>query len=352
MKKLLTLVLLLCSVVAFGQSDTLRLKHFSTWAIAPYVSLPFQNTDIKPTTDSPESKLTGVGLNIEKHLSHYTSFQLGAFNTTMYTRDNLLQYKTNITQYEALFYAHVTNGNILRTWRNTQLYFYGGAGKLKYKTDLATDTLPYTEIANGSTYVGTIGAGVKYRLGNKTSLFFDGSYNTTLTDKLDGILVRYTNNDGYYKLSAGISYTLGKKRIIEWDNYYKYLVPEEIHDTTVVIKTIKYEAPKIEEVKKDSAIIYYLTASWSIEEPYLDDLDKLVDRANNNGYSIEVQAYCDATGSNKTNLSVVKKRADGVVKYLSKSIDASKITVSMFDESFATYAPEARNRRVVVRLIK
>ena len=84
MKKLFTLVLLLCSVVAFGQ-DTLRLKHFSTWAIAPYVSAPVLNTDIKYVSDGlGDVKLTGFGLNIEKHLSHYTSFQLSAFNTSMY----------------------------------------------------------------------------------------------------------------------------------------------------------------------------------------------------------------------------------------------------------------------------
>ena len=352
MKKLLTLVLLLCSVVAFGQSDTLRLKHFSTWAISPYVSIPYQNTDIEPVMNSPESRLTGVGIKLEKHLSHYTSFQVGAFNSTIYSKTDLLKYKLSITQYEALFYAHITNGNVLRTWRNTQLYFYGGAGQLNYRTSLAIGTAEYTEIANGSSYVGIVGGGAKYRIGNKTSLFIDGSYNHTLTDKMDGIVARYSNNDGYYRLSAGISYTLGKKRVIEWDNHYQYLVPEEVHDTTYVIKTIKYEAPKVEEVKKDSTVIYYLTASWSIEAPYLDDLDKLVDRANKNGYGIEVQAYCDATGSSKTNLNVIQKRAEGVVAYLSKSVDASKITVSMFNETFATYAPEARNRRVVVKLIK
>ena len=351
MKKLLTSVLILCSVVAFGQ-DTLRLKHFSTWTLSPYVFVPFQNTDIEPVMNSPESKLTGVGLNIEKHLSHYTSFQLGVSNSTMYPRTELWKYRLSITQYEARFYAHITNGTVLQNWRNTQLYFYGGAGKAYYKASESTDSTEYIETANGSTYVGILGAGAKYRVGNKTSLFIDGSYNATLTDKLDGMRERYSDNDGYYKISAGISYTLGKKRIIEWDNHYKYLVPEEVHDTTYVIKTIKYEAPKVEEVKKDSAIIYYLTASWSIEAPYLEDLDKLVDRAVKNGYGIEVQSYCDATGAPKTNVNVIQKRAEGVVAYLSKSIDASKITVSMFNETFATYAPEARNRRVVVKLIK
>ena len=112
------------------------------------------------------------------------------------------------------------------------------------------------------------------------------------------------------------------------------------------------EAPKIEEVKKDSAIIYYLTASWSIEAPYLDDLDKLVDRAVKNGYNIEVQAYCDATGSSKTNLNVIQKRAEGVVAYLSKSIEAGKITVSMVSQTLTKDDPEALNKGIIVKLIK
>ena len=83
-----------------------------------------------------------------------------------------------------------------------------------------------------------------------------------------------------------------------------------------------------------------------------DDLDKLIDRANKNGYGIQVESYCDATGSSKTNMSVVKGRAENVVKYIGRSIDSSKIVVSMFDETFATYAPDARNRKVVIKLIK
>jgi hypothetical protein len=72
MKKLFTLLLmLLCINFAHAQSsqDTLRLKHFSTWAIAPYVSAPFQFTDVKNISLS--SRLSGMGVNLEKHLSHY-----------------------------------------------------------------------------------------------------------------------------------------------------------------------------------------------------------------------------------------------------------------------------------------
>jgi len=154
-------------------------------------------------------------------------------------------------------------------------------------------------------------------------------------------------------LAVGMTYTFGKKKILEWDNPYNYLVPETVHDTTVVLKTIKYEAPAVvEQVKPDSAVIYYLTNSWTLEAPYLDELDVLLERAKINGYSINVESYCDATGTSKTNQLIISKRADEVLKYVSRVIETSKIGVSMYDESFAVYAPEARNRRVVVKIIK
>ena len=346
------MLLILCCSVTFAQQsqDTLRLKHFSTWAIAPYISAPIQNTDIEYVSDGlSDVKLTGVGLNIEKHLSHNTSFQVGVFNASMYPKTETTNYRVNLTQYDARFYFHITNGNVLRTWRNTQIYFYGGAGRLSF---IASEGTPYEQTAKNKTFVGILGGGAKYRLGNKTSLFMDGSYNQTTTDRLEGVKVPYTSKDAYYKLSVGLTYTLGKKRIIEWDNPYQYLVPEEVHDTTVVIKTIKYEPAPVEKTKLDSVTIYYLTASTIIEAPYLDDLDQLVDRAVANGYSLQVESYCDATGSTRTNVEVVTKRANNVVAYISKSISSDKITVSRYDESFATYAPDARNRRVVVKIIK
>ena len=355
MKKLFTLLfMLLCINFAQAQSsqDTLRLKHFSTWAIAPYVSTPFQYTDVKNISLS--TKLTGIGINLEKHLSHYTSFQIGYFNSPMYVSNKGLDYRINLNQWDAKFYLHVTNGNTLRTWRNTQLYFYGGIGSLKHSVRISDEaTNEELKSADGKAMVAMIGGGAKYRVGNRTSLFIDGCGNFTSSDKIDGTIVPYTNNDGYFKMSLGMTYTFGNKKMIEWDNPYTYLVPETVHDTTVVLKTIKYEAPTVvETVKPDSAVIYYLTNSWSIEAPYLDELDVLLERAKNNGYSINIESYCDATGTSQTNQLIISKRADEVLKYVSRVIESSKIGVSMHDESFAVYAPEARNRRVVVKIIK
>jgi outer membrane protein OmpA-like peptidoglycan-associated protein len=363
MKKLFTLLLLLCSVTAFSQQsqDTLRLKHFSTWAIAPSLSVPFQYMDIEPISMS--TKPIGFGLNLEKHLSHYTSFQVGYSATPIYSTSNGLKYEIGLRQWDARFYFHITNGNTLRNWRSTQLYVYGGIGKLKHNSKIFSDSTDIElESNNGSAVVAIVGGGAKYRVGNRTSLFLDGRANFTSSDKLDATKVNYTFNDGYFNLSLGISYTFGKKRMIEWDNPYTYLVPEVVHDTTVVLKTIKYEAPpKPKVVLPDSCTIYYTSKSWTVEMPYADHLDSVIEKAiqTDDIKHIKISAYCDTTGSDKTNKALVEKRALNVLNYINAvivkrtGIDVSMTTiVELYDESAALYAPDARNRKVVVSITK
>lgn len=359
------LSLVFVSVFSYAQDrpsqDTLRLKHFSTWAIAPYISAPFQYTDIEPISLS--SKITGLGINLEKHLSHYTSFQLGYFNTSLYNAKDGLNYRMDLNQIDARFYVHITNGNTLRTWRNTQLYMYGGVGRLNHKSTIQDDATAETiKSVDAKAMVFQVGAGAKYRVGNRTSLFLDGCANFTSSDRIDAKIVPYSNNDGYFKASVGISYTFGTKRMIEWDNPYQYLVPEEVHDTTVVIKTIKYVAPdKPEVVWPDSATIYYIPKSFSIEIPYLAQLDSVIENAiaTDNYKYLEVSAYCDTMGSDKTNQLLVLKRANAVVNYINQKVvedtgyDISQtISIVLHDESDAIYAPDARNRKVVVKIKK
>lgn len=182
-----------------------------------------------------------------------------------------------------------------------------------------------------------------------------------MADKLDGTKIPYSFNDGYFKLSVGVTYTLGKKRMLEWDNPYNYLVPEEVHDTLVILKTIKYEQPKTEVVWPDTATIYYVSKSTSIEVPYLPQLDSLIDNAINTNAikDIVVSAYCDTLGSDALNKAIVLKRGSTVTNYINAEIfkrtgtDVSLYTTTiLYDEGQALYAPDARNRKVVVTIRK
>ena len=361
MKKLCTVLLLtfLYVTTSFAQQsqDTLRLKQFSTWAIAPYLSVPSQFTDIEPISLS--TRVPGFGVNLEKHLSHFTSLQLGYSNTPLgITKDQTI-YKINIQQYDARFYIHITNGNTLRNWRSTQLYMYSGIGKLYHETTI--DNAGVSNTTNGNAVVALVGGGAKYRVGGRTAMFVDGCGNFTNSDKIDGTKMPYSFNDGYFKLSVGVTYTFGKKRMIEWDNPYHYLVPEEVHDTLVILKTIKYEQPKTEVVWPDSATIYYISKSTSIEVPYLSQLDSLIDNAINTDAirEIIVSAYCDTLGSDVLNKAIVLKRGNVVANYINAEIlkrtgtDVSLYTaIILYDEGQALYAPDARNRKVVVTIRK
>lgn len=251
------------------------------------------------------------------------------------------------------FRFNITNGAIFRKWQSTQLYTYLGYGVLWYdatKTTKSTGTQSYQ--VNDITRVIPLGFGLKYRLGNRTSLSADLSYNHTNTDNLDTWVNALTSKDGFTRASIGFTYNLGKTKILEWDQPWAYLVPESVHDTTVVIQKIEYTPPKVKETKLDTAYIYYFAGQYQIEEMYLKDLDHVLKRARDEGYSIEIMAYCDSSGTSQGNYDLVTKRADKVAAYAKTYISENQISIFRYDESWAVYAPEARNRKVIVRLVK
>ncbi len=356
MKKLLTLLLSVCFLSVHAQKiDTLKLKHFSTWSITPFVGSAYGNMDVDendPFYTKTKMDL-GFGVNLAKQLSHYASFQGSFYNTSLDVDMKNSYYNTKINQLDFRMYLHLTNGHTLRNFRNTQLYGYLGYGLVWYDVERFKTNGDTLAFSNGTTRAIPVGVGAKYRLGNRTSIMLDVCYTHTNSDMLDGLKNSLTTRDGYTRASLGISYTFGKKALLEWDNPFKRHMPEEIHDTTIIIREIKYVPEKKKEVvQPDSAVIYFIPGSSSIEFPYLAELDTIIDIAKKNDYSIEIEAYCDSTGSSRSNVQVVQKRAYNVSEYIERYISSDKVSVSLFDETYALYAPSARNRRVVVKLIK
>jgi len=355
MKKLFTLIFtMICLSVTAQRSDTLKLKHFNTWSGSVFLGGVYSNVDLD-LNDPFYTKTaisSGVGFNIAKQLSHYSSLQANYFSSTLTGEGNKSNFETKINQLDARLQFNITNGHTLKNWRSTQIYAYIGYGILWYDA-LRTFTDNTDSITiKSNTNIIPVGLGFKYRLGNRTNLYLDVSYNRSNTDKLDGHVNVLTAMDGYTKGVLGFSYTFGKKRILEWDNPYVYLVPEVVHDTTTIIQRIEYIAPKPEIIEKDSAIIYFTPGSWEIEMPYLDELDKLIERARKTNQSLLIQAYVDATGAPKTNVEVVTKRGDKIAQYVKKFISSEKINIELYDETYAAYAPDARNRKVVVKIVQ
>ena len=366
MKKILVLLFMLVSIYANAQTDTLKLKHFGTWGISPYLGLTFENTDVSDNDPIYTNSNTtfGWGINGSRQLSHFASLHANFFNTKLKGEGDLFAFKSSLNQLDLRFQFNITNGLMFRSWRSTQIYGYVGYGILWYDVN-RTNKLANSSgvIASGSTRVIPSGLGVKYRLGNRTNVYLDFCYTQANTDNLEGYKVPLTTKDGYTRLVTGITYTFGQKKILEWDNPYAYLVPESVHDTTVVIKTIKYEAPpKPEVIWPDSATVYFSLKSYSLEIPYLDQLDSVIENAVNHDDDIKhirISAYCDTIGSDRSNKILVNRRANSVAKYVNAQIlkktgiDVSALTsIELNDESSALYVPDARNRKVVVKIMR
>ena len=357
MKKLfVTLITLLVCTIGYTQIPKQQsLQDFGTWSVTPFMSAAYQNSDLDendPFYTSTPIKL-GWGINAGKQLSHFTSAHLNFFNNKWETDNDKSSYTTNLSQLSARFQFNITNGLIFRKWSSTQLYAFAGYGIIWYDAErISKMTFDTITVARNNTRVIPIGLGAKYRLGNRTSLNLELVYNQSNSDKLDAWGNSLTQKDGFTQFTAGFSYTLGKKKILEWDNPYQYLVPETVHDTTVVIQKIEtaYVAPVVP--KPDSVIVYYIAGHYQIEQMYLKVLDDLLERARDEGYGIEIMAYCDSSGTSEGNYELVTKRADKVASYAKHFISENAIKIYRYDESWAVYAPEARNRKVVVKLIK
>lgn len=357
MKKLfVTLAIMLTGLVGYSQIPKPQsLSNFSTWSVSPQFHFTYENTDLEE--NDPFYKRTslnkGFGLEVTKQLSHFTALQLNYFNGDLETKWKNYTFRTDLNQLDFRYRFNVTNGSIFRKWQSTQLYAYLGYGVLFFDSKQTSDLTGVTEMqVNDITRVIPIGAGVKYRLGNRTSVSFDLSYNQTNTDKLDAWRDPLTAKDAYTRAAFTFTYNLGKNKILEWDQPWEYLVPESVHDTTVVIQKIEYTPPKVEKVKLDTAIIYYIAKHYQIEEIYLNTLDHVLSRARDENYNIEIMAYCDSSGNQEDNYNLVSLRAEKVRQYANKFISDDRIAIFRYDESWATYAPEARNRKVIVRLVK
>lgn len=357
MKKLfVTLITLLVCTLGYTQIPKQQsLSDFSTWSVTPFMSAAYLNSDLEendPFYTKTPIKL-GWGVNASKQLSHFTSAHLNFFNNKWEIDNDKSSYNTSLSQLSARFQFNITNGLIFRKWASTQLYAFAGYGIIWYDAErISKTTFDTITVARNNTRVIPLGIGARYRLGNRTSLNLELVYNQSNSDKLDAWSNGLTQKDGFTQVTAGFTYNLGKKKILEWDNPYQYLVPDVVHDTTVVIQKIQteYVAPKVP--KPDSVVVYYISGHWQIEQPYLKDLDVLLERARDEGFNVEIMAYCDSSGTSEKNYELVTKRADKVATYAKNFIGEDRIAIYRYDESWAVYAPEARNRKVIVKLVK
>jgi len=345
MKKLLLLLLFITSNL-FAQ-DTIKLKDFSTWSITPSFSTSHGNMDVNNlvpiNTFNP-----GFDVNIRKQLSHFTSIQASYTNTTLQTQDDKLKYTSHINQLDARLCFNLTNGFIIDNWKRTQLYGYIGYGILWYNA-----TRDNLDPHKGTTRVIPIGVGVKYNVNNHLSVVLDVNYNQSNTDRLDAYINSLTAKDGYSKTSLGITYTFGKKKVLEWSNPYPY-TSSFVHsyDTIVIINHDTVEFLQKEIKGPESIVIYYESGKWDLDESYLNNIDSLIAKAQFEDKDIYIESYTDTVGSNKRNLEIVLKRAGIIFQYIRDFYPSERIKAKMHDESYAIETDNALNRKSIIKIIK
>lgn len=363
MKKIISLLMFICLCASLGhaQSQAIVLKNFDKWSFG----INFSANQINGDATDKKSKFNllgpkfGYGLTLSKQLSHFTGVE---FN---YSAGNLgltyapYSFSSKFKQFDGRFRVNFTNGQIIANYSKTQIYGFVGAGLMNYETTIKNESGDSTLKPDWVTVI-PVGVGFKQRYSQKTSLNIEVGYNKVNTDRLDGYKVGLSENDGYINVKVGLQYTLGKKKKpLEWDEPLSYFKPslENSVDTVVVIKkeTIVIgdtTSKKPKEIK--SLTIYYDTGDHLISGIYSEDLNKILNQLKNNPESyVEILAFCDSTGSEKTNNKLVVRRSRIVKDYfINNDVIDDRIHVYNYGMEFAKDPILSKDRKVIIKYWK
>lgn len=111
------------------------------------------------------------------------------------------------------------------------------------------------------------------------------------------------------------------------------------------------------EFLEAQANIQFKTASWQLEQHYVEQLDKVASQLKRDPkLVVQLFGYADRRGDEEYNLQLSEKRADQVKRYLlSVGVDAAQIETAGYGEAQPvtvkqTWENDFFDRRVVVRL--
>lgn len=338
MKKIL-LTLLLCGVVVFGYSQqrTILRNQFSTWSISGNIGANIAKTDVNDKKSQVSTVLpkANYGLTISKQMSHFMALEFSYNQGSAGTKYKSFDYVSNFSQIDGRLKLGLTNGQILANHTNTQIYGFVGIGAVNYSINLDSAREESTDWV----HVIPVGVGFKNKLGKRTSVNLDFSYNALNTDRFDGIEISSSERDGYMRVNVGIQYTLGKKKPLEWDKYTEYFKPLDEHSVdTVFVVNHNVDTLYIKFIA-DSAImkpsgggdnLNFDFNKWDIKNKYFESLDDLsLKMLNGEVKTLVIDGHADNVGSEKNNVLVSKLRAEAVKNYLiSKGVDENRIQIN------------------------
>lgn len=361
MKKSLILTLLFIStclsrVYAQTELENLVVKKFDTWGVGFHVSANNPNgdaTDGKSMFNIMSPKF-GYGITVSKQFSHFLGFELDYSTGTLGTDYSPYKFKSSFNQYTGRVRLNFTNGQILANYDKTQLYAFAGVGMMNYKS---SSEILNDGISSDWVHVIPFGVGYKRKLGSSTSINFELGYNRVNSDRLDAIKIAGTEKDGYTNLRVGLQYTLGKKKKpLEWDEALSYFKPIAEHsvDTIVIVKKEVSQQQDTAKKTVKSMTIWYDTGDYLINGIYSQDIYAILNQLKQNSDSwIEILAYCDSTGSEKTNNKLILKRSRMVHDFfVNEGIFQDRIKVYNYGMEFADSEILSMDRKVVIKYWK
>lgn len=360
MKKLILLLFAFCIYqIANAQTENLVLKKFDKWSFGFNIGATNPNTDAtdKKTSFNILSPKFAYGFTISKQISHFSGFEVNYTSGKMGVDYSPFTFESKFQQIDGRFRLNFTNGQILANYKKTQIYGFVGVGMINYQTSLFNDSSVIESKADW-VHVIPFGFGFKKRMGQKSSLNVEFAYNGMNTDILDGNKVAGSDKDGYTNVKLGYQYTFGKKKKpLEWDEPLSYFKPLAEHsvDTLVIIKketVVLGDTTQKQPI--NSLTIFYDTGDHLINGIYSQDLNKILNqlKQNKDGW-IEILAFCDSTGSEKTNNKLVVQRSRIVKDYfINNDINDDRIKVYNYGMEFAKDPILSKDRKVIIRYWK
>ncbi len=361
MKKIILLLLVICTYsLSIAQSPTIVLKNFDKWSLGINVSANNPNGDAtdKKTSFNLLSPEFGYGITLSKQISHFTGFEFNYSTGKLSTNYSPYTFQSNFKQIDGRFRLNFTNGQILADYKKTQIYGFVGVGMINFQTTSFPDSGVVVTSKADWVHVIPVGVGFKKRVGQRSSINLELGYNSVNTDVLDGLKVSGSKKDGYTDIKLGFQYTIGgKKKPLEWDEPLAYFKPLAEHSVDTVV-LVKKETIVVGDTAKKQNInnltIFYDTGDHLINGIYTEDLSKILNQLKQNKDSwIEILAFCDSTGSEKTNNKLVVQRSRIVTDYfINNDIDKDRIKVYNYGMEFAKDPILSKDRKVIIKYWK
>lgn len=358
-KLFLTAFVTLMCYCSFAQTNSIVLKNFDKWAIGVNLGVNNSNGDAtdKETTFNLLNPKLNYGIKLSKQISHFMGYEFNYSAGRLAVNYSPFTFESRIKQLDGRFRINFTNGQILADYRKTQIYGFIGLGMINYQTDKFEDSITIKQDANW-VHAIPFGFGFKKRMGKNTSINLELAYTKVNTDMLDGFKFAGSEKDGYTNVNVGIQYTLGKKKKpLEWDEPLSYFKPLEEHsvDTLVIIKK---ETIIVGDTSQKQPInnltIYYDIGDYLINGIYTQDLNTVLNQLKDNQNSyIEILAFCDSTGSEKTNNQLVLRRSRTVTDYfINNNISKDRIKIYNYGMEFAKDPILSKDRKVIIKFYK